>query len=373
MEKSKIKVLHISQAVGGIQTYINNIVINGSDEFQHAIACPESDLSDLSKKLGLQTFIIPFVRNPNIFIDLLCLFKLMNILKIYEPQVIHTHSAKGGVIGRFAAFIVGKKRVVIYTPHAFAHLGFLGIKKRIYLSIEKIAKHWTEVLLAVSDSEKNRAINEVGFKDYNVKVVANSINIYYDKTQFYRDYSFKNHIGMIARLNYQKNPEMFIDVAINIHKIYPKIKFSILGAGLFDFLKPKLLNKIKKKNCRSYIELLNWGDGKSANEYLKNLDIFILTSKFEGLPFSLLEAMSLGLPVVVTNVDGNKDVVINEVNGYIVDDGNVEMMTKRIISLIENESLRKVIGQSARNHIVNNFNATDKIKEIEKIYNLLKR
>ena len=373
MEKSKTKVLHISQAVGGIQTYINNIVINSSNEFQHAIACPESDLSDLSKRLGLQTFIIPFVRNPNIIKDLFCLFKLMKTIQIYEPQIIHTHSAKGGTIGRLSAFIVGKKRIVIYTPNAFAHLGFLGIKKRMYLLIEKIAKHCTEVLLAVSESEKNRAINEVGFNDYNVKVVANSINIYHDKIQFYRDYSLKNHIGMIARLNYQKNPEMFIDVAINIHKIYPNIKFSILGAGLFDFLKPKLLNKIEKNNCTLFIELLNWGDSNSAEEYLKNIDIFVLTSRFEGLPFSLLEAMSLGLPVVVTNVDGNKDVVINEKNGYIVNDGNVEMMTKRIISLIENESLRKVIGQSARNHIVNNFNATDKIKEIEKIYNLLKR
>src|SRR5205823_5420155 len=128
---------------------------------------------------------VKFVRNVNLLQDLISFVKVVRVIIKIKPDVVHTHSAKGGIIGRLAAKCCFKK--VIHTPNAFSYLSFNGFKRMIFIMIECLAKPITNILLAVSHSEANRAYGEIGFEQDKIVTVLNSIPI--KNTEVQTDYS----------------------------------------------------------------------------------------------------------------------------------------------------------------------------------------
>ena len=363
LKDGKIRILHITQSYGGVQTYILNVIRNSDKQkYNYAVLCPRSELSRICKEWGVNVYCVNIKRSPH-FLDIICLIKIIVVIIKYNPDILHVHSAKAGVLGRLASFVTRKK--VIYTPHAFSYLGYSGFNRFIFRSIEKLFRSLTDVLLAVSNSEKEHAICELEYNAENVIVIPNSIELRHQKND--RHYKLCNTVGMIGRLIFQKNPLMFVNIALEIHAKYPQMKFFLLGEGYLDFLKKEVFYLIKKNKAEEFIKILKWGK-YDIEQFYNEIEIFILTSRFEGLPFALLEAMERGIPCVATSVDGNKDVIDNGINGFLVEDNSMSDMIEKLSLLIEYKNLRENIGIAGKKRIDEVFNIEKNIKLIENVY-----
>ena len=361
---NKIKVVHVTQSLGGVKTYIEHLFNYSSDDkFKYVIIAPEhSEFQNFCLSRGVTYYPVKIKRSINPVQEILVLFNIISILKKEKPDIIHTHSAKGGYLGRLAAKFVSAK--VIYSPHAFSFLSFKGAKRMIFYFLEYIARKWTDILLSVSFSEANRAIHEVGYEKNKVRVILNAIPV--EDTLPFRNYNKCFEIGMIGRLTYQKNPFLFLELASKILEKFPNIQFSILGAGLCDHLSDDINAYLVENKLQKKIKILTWGDNNKSKNYLKGIDIFLMTSVFEGLPFSLVEAMASGIPCVVSKVDGNTDVIQNLENGLAC--LSIDEFHKKIELLIESEELRRKFGQAGYRHVKEVHEIKKNVKLLEELY-----
>lgn len=364
---TKRKILHITQATGGVKTYVAHVmdyVQANAFEFV-AIAPADVHFEKFCSEHAVPYYIINLERGNNPFKNLGTLYQIVKVIKKEKPDIIHAHSAKGGFLGRLAAKLTGVN--VIYTPHAFSYLSFRGVKRSFFFMLEVMARKWTTLLLSISYSEAKRAISEVGYPEDRVKTILNSIPVapaYIPPLQ--RGYK---KIRMIGRLTAQKNPLLFLAIAKQLLDKYPHLEFSILGAGIHDDLTIEIEDYIKLHNMAANVRIERWGYINTSESFLREADIYLMTSTFEGLPFSLLEAMLAGVPCVVSKVEGNTDVIQNGENGFSC--LSVDEFCAKIELLITDEALRAQIGQAGRDYVIANHNIETNMMQLEQIYTQL--
>lgn len=233
--------------------------------------------------------------------DIKALWELYNILKkIDDIDIIHLHSSKAGFLGRIVSFLLGKSNKTIYTPHAisFLRLDVSPKKRKIFIWMEKFASLFGGKIVACSQSEKE-AIEEQGIR--NVTFINNGIKPLQAEKKV--NISDKIIIISVGRLSIQKNPKLFNDIALEFID-NPNIQFIWCGDG-----------ELKSELTSPNIKCTGWIERKELENYLANADIYLSTSLWEGLPLSVLEAMSIGLPVVLSDCVGNRDLVEN--NGFL--------------------------------------------------------
>jgi glycosyltransferase involved in cell wall biosynthesis len=310
-------------------------------------------------------------RGMNLINDVKCYFEIKKIIKTFGPDLVHVHSSKGGILGRMSARSCKVKS--IFTPHGLSYLSFTGVKRMFFFLVELFAKRYTDKILAVSNSEANRLVYEIGFNFDVIDVILNAT-----ETEKIHNSSSAHpllskeiiKIGTVSRLTYQKNPLLLIEVANKVvNGGFPysnKAHFYIFGSGLHDHLLDEINDKISDYNLSKQFHLLKWSDSNSVLKYLMELDIFILTSVFEGLPLSLLEAMELGKPALVSKCDGNNDVVNNNVNGFacMTDVHFVES----IDTLVNSFEVYCRISNAAQQYVRKNHNSVDFVIKLEEYY-----
>ena len=358
------KVLHIGQDTGGVKTYIAQTFEHSSDMYEFSIIAPANKtFQAYCKKKSINYYPVDLHRGGNPLKTLIGISKIIRIIHKEDPDIIHTHSAKGGFLGRLAGKLTASKNV-IYTPHAFSYLSFSGPKRMAFYLLETMAVKWTSVLLAISYSEANKAIHELGYKKRDVKMVLNSVELPGTDRLVPANQNLK--IRLIGRLTVQKNQIQFLEIANQVLKKHPAIQFSILGAGIHDDQSPEINKYLQKHDLTGKINIEKWGDAGKSRKFLEDTDIYVMTSLFEGLPYSLLEAMALGIPCVVSDVEGNKDVIRNYENGFSC--LTVESFCEKIELLINNPELRERIGNAGRQYVEKHHNiATNKIL-LERVY-----
>jgi len=358
----KIKILHLLHSVGGVDIYARQITENIDPENIENIIVSQPLTSEQrfydSNGNLLKCYSISIGREINPLYDLLALIKCVYIISIEKPDLIHAHSSKGGALARLSALFFKIK--VLYTPHAFSFLSAKNyFKKNIYILIEKSLKTSNTILLATSNSEKNLAINTVGFNPFKVLVLNNAVNPISSK-ELAPNQIHSNYICTIARPSYQKNLEMLLEVFLSVSNKHKEIHLYIIGAGEYSPSLNKINQIISDYSLEQRITILPWIPRKRALSILKNSKIYVSTSRYEGMPFSVIESMSLKVPCVLTDTDGNRDLVVDGFNGYIIKDMNIEQMSAKICTLIENNSKRKQLGENAhayykKHHLLSNF------------------
>lgn len=315
-----MKVLHITESLGGgVYTYFNdlsefmlskgfnkgieNILIYSPKRVELDKVKMQNELSEafLLHEVCMEREISPFK-------DLKAVFNLIREIKKIQPDILHLHSSKAGVLGRIASIFFPKIKVY-YTPHGYSFVreDISKSKKKLFWNIEKyVSRIFGGTTIACGDTEYEFAEklgpsllirNGVRTNDISEFKLAGNNNINNGEII----------IGTIGRLSAQKNPELFNQVA----RYFPEIKFIWIGDG-------ELRNSLNSNNIR----VTGWLDKKDVLEITNSFNIYIQTSLWEGLPFTILEAMSLGKPIVATNVIGNKDAVLNGVNGYLCNNAN---------------------------------------------------
>lgn len=379
-----MKILHIGNLKSGIDTYVRNTVALASDKFEFVIVNGADDNSKPYMRHGKQvkTYSIDMYRALNPVKDIKAVMQAIKIIKKEKADLVHCHSAKGGVIGRFAAFLTGTK--VVYTAHAFSFLSAESAKKKqIFLLLEKIAK-LNSYLLACSDSERELGIKVVGFNEEKAFAWNNAVPDA-DKgltriSQISRISSQKNeasdlpvpkegerYITSIGRPSYQKNPLFMVEVAHGIHLKHPDIKFYLLGVGFYSPMLEDMKRLIHQYDMDDTFYLLPWLSHEETLKYVKGSLLYFMTSLYEGLPISVIEAMSLGKAIVASDVLGNKDCVKDGYNGYLLP-LKEEVFVEKMNDLIENDEKRKEMEKNSRSYFESDFFVDNRIKALEEIY-----
>lgn len=379
-----MKILHIGNLKSGIDTYVRNTVALASDKFEFVIVNGADDNSKPYMRHGKQvkTYSIDMYRALNPVKDMKAVMQAIKIIKKEKPDLVHCHSAKGGVIGRFAAFFTGTK--VVYTAHAFSFLSAESAKKKqVFLLLEKIAK-LNSYLLACSGSERELGIKVVGFKEKKAFAWNNAVPDV-DKgltriSQISWISSQKNessdlpvpkvgerYITSIGRPSYQKNPLFMVEVAHGIHLKHPDIKFYLLGVGFYSPMLEDMKKLIHQYDMDDTFYLLPWLSHEETLKYVKGSMLYFMTSLYEGLPISVIEAMALGKAVVASDVLGNKDCVKDGYNGYLLP-LKEEVFVEKMNDLIENDEKRKEMEKNSRSYFETDFFIDNRIKALEDIY-----
>lgn len=379
-----MKILHIGNLKSGIDTYVRNTVALANDKFEFVIVNGADDNSKPYMRHGKQvkTYSIDMYRALNPLKDMKAVMQAIKIIKKEKPDLVHCHSAKGGVIGRFAAFFTGTK--VVYTAHAFSFLSAESAKKKqIFLLLEKIAK-LNSYLLACSGSERELGIKVVGFNEKKAFAWNNAVPDV-DKgltriSQISRISSQKNetsdlpvpkvgerYITSIGRPSYQKNPLFMVEVAHGIHLKHPDIKFYLLGVGFYSPMLEDMKKLIHQYDMDDTFYLLPWLSHEETLKYVKGSMLYFMTSLYEGLPISVIEAMSLCKAIVASDVLGNKDCVKDGYNGYLLP-LKEEVFVEKMNDLIENDEKRKEMEKNSRSYFESDFFIDNRIKALEEIY-----
>jgi len=325
------KVIYVVESfASGVYTFLAELSSSIALEYEVVIIyslrkeTPKNFKEDFSN--NIRFIEIDMCRGLNIYKNIKSLVQLIIILKKEKPQVIHLHSSKAGFLGRLACkinrFDMNK---VFYNPHGFSFLqrNESNFKRKLFYTLESVAGKLGGCIIGCSQGEMEQA-KKISNKCININ---NGINLKKideilreNNLNLNLDVKHKLRIGTVGRICHQKNPELFNEIASG----YPQYDFIWIGDGA---LKSKLLSE--------NIKVTGWAQREDVIKELLNIDIFILTSLWEGLPISLLEAMYLGKPVIVSNVIGNRDVVQDKINGYIAND--LQEYIKIINYITENE------------------------------------
>jgi glycosyltransferase involved in cell wall biosynthesis len=369
---AKIKVIHILHSVGGVDVSLRLITENlDASQFESIVVHGTTDTEKkfLNKKGDLlMEYRLPISREINFFSDLKSVVGAARILRKERPHVIHAHSAKGGVIARLATIFYPVK--VLHTPQAYSYLSVPnGLKKNVFLFIERMLKYRNSVLVASSNSERNRGIKEVGYKPENTRLFNNSINPIEKSTLHLGGIKLpKDFICTVGRPSFQKNIEMMIVVLKKLKQKDPAVHLIIMGVGEYSPNKDNVERLIKEYGLEDNITLIPWIEREKIFAIIDKAKVYISTARYEGLPYSIIESLALGKSCVVTNCDGNRDLVVDGYNGYVVEENSVDTMANRIFALLQDAELRQSFETNAFSHFNANFNIEQSIHKLESIY-----
>ena len=275
-------------------------------------------------------------RSINIAADLKAFFKLVKIIRDFRPDIIHTHTAKAGVLGRTAWILAGYKPKLVHTFHGHLLHGYFGkFKTFLVIQVEKILEKFTNKILVVGIKTAEDLIKVKITKWSKVSVMPPGLKIGQipDRNQVLKKYNLDDHFycTFLGRVTKIKNPERFLEVASIIQKSSSDLKFLIVGAG--DLME-NIENNIKINN----LPIFSLGWITNIEEILAITNLMILTSENEGMPLSLIQAGMVGIPSVATNVGSVSEVVKDNSTGYVVPE-NSSRIAEAIIKLASNKAL----------------------------------
>jgi len=281
--------------------------------------------------------------------DMKALIGLTKNIKRLNPDIIHTHSSKGGFLARVAGFLLRKNSRLLYTSHAI-HYPLIQepIKRKLYKYFEHIG-YWLGGTIVACGKEEYEIICKDITNGSGKRLIRISNGI--DTVQLTpKDYSVKNEkvkIGVVGRISLQKAPWVFADIAEKVNKKRDDVEFIWIGGGEDDDV--AMLNK-------AGVEVTGMLDRKEALKLIPSLDIYFQTSAYEGLSLALLEAQASGIPAVVTKIPGNDEVVQHGITGYVGEDE--EALMDQLEELINSREKREMMGVNSKKHTEENFSLT---------------
>jgi glycosyltransferase involved in cell wall biosynthesis len=367
----KIKIVHILHAVGGVDISLRFIIENiNTDGFENIIIHGKNDTEDSYKDRNshlLKEYKVSIYRDISLIRDTLALINVYKIIKKERPNLIHCHSTKGGIIGRLVGFMLNIN--VLHTPQAFSFLSTDNFfKKRIYLIIEKIFKFKNSYLLASSISESKLAIHKVHYDEKKILLFNNSIKPLDSYSELIINKTWPdNYICTVGRPSYQKNIELMVRVLKEVNKSLD-IHLVIMGVGHHSDKLETVKNLIKELGLEKSITLLDWTNRENVLNIIKHSKVYLSTARYEGLPYSVIEALALSKPCVVSDCDGNRDLIQNNYNGFVIQNEDIYEYSVKIKHLLNDNNLLNKLSANALISFNQNYNIKKNIKYLEQIY-----
>lgn len=376
----KVKVIHIitKLAIGGAQETVLMTVENLNKNAFDSVLISGIEVDDEGSLLDLvRRKKIPFspnkylVRAINPLKDLYCFWTLRNFISHQQGYIVHTHSSKAGIVGRFAAYLAGS-RIVIHTVHGWNFYQRRSTWGKILARvIERIVAKFTAKLICVSKEDVISGLkNRIGEKE-KYQVIRSGFKIDdFRKTTDKKDNIKieldlpleKKIVGTVGRLAYPKEPEDFIQIAQLISRRRDDTIFVHAGGGV---QRNAIERMIQELGLGRMVFLL--GPRKDIEKIFSIFDVFLLTSVWEGLPIVIPQAIASGVPVVSTDVGGIREIIKHGKGGFLTKPGNIHDLAFFVEKLLDDEELRsRFVTYSDK--IVNEFTHKRMIEDIENLY-----
>lgn len=381
----KVKIALISEALGGgVRRHIIDLMKSlDKDKFDIYFLYNSHRADDVMLEefpnlinLGIHLIEIKSLSNKIGLNDIVAFKNIYSVLKKINPDIVHCHSSKAGAVGRIAARLIGVK-FVYYTPHAyvFQNIYLSKIKKEIYIFIEKIlSRYFTTKTINVSLGEKHYALNHNIDKCdkfiviYNGIKENNSIGNIFIKNKLEREFKIETQImtiGVVSRVDEQKDPVTFINIAKETLNKYSDVKFIYVGDGdLYKTMKEQVLQEGLEE------KIIFTGFRKDTEDILGIFDIVLTTSLYEGMPYVLIESLASSLPIVATDVVGNNEIVVNNKNGLLFEVGNHMQGFNCLEKLIENKDMIEIMKLKSLEIYEDKFTLDVMMNKYEELYNI---
>jgi glycosyltransferase involved in cell wall biosynthesis len=310
-------------------------------------------------------------RSVSVVSDVRAFFALVAMIKKIAPDVIHTHTAKAGVLGRLAAILAGRSAKRVHTFHGhLLHGYFSGWKVKLVIAIEKFLAKRTDVLVAVGNQVKTDLLEAgIGKADqYRVfypglvepaKVAKEVARQQFDMA------SGDIYVAYVGRMTAIKRPDRLLNTAAEIKARNLPVKFIVAGEG-------DLFEATKRDSERRDLPVRFLGWRKDIGALFAASDIAILTSDNEGIPLTLIQAAQASLPIVATGVGSISDIVVHEVNGYLVD-SEPAALADALQKLAIDPVLREIMGKAGRERATRYFSLGKMSADHTELYQLLHR
>lgn len=330
----------------------------------YVLSKPGGPLVEEVKKNNFHYIPINSLRRNLSFWDVIAFIIMIRIFRKYRFDIIHTHSSKTGFLGRIAGHFARVPKI-IHTVHGFPFHQFQPrYVRKFYQAMERLASRFCDYVVFVNNSERELAIAKKIVSLNKALTIYNGIeppDINILKSSMKTD-NFV--IGSVLRFCKQKNVINTVKAAITVCRVNSKINFVFIGDGeeLNECI--KIVDDVK---MAERIQFPGWQT--NIFEWLIGFDVFLLFSKWEGLPISILEAMSVGLPIVASDIKGNNELV-NSRNGYLISVNDIDKLTKVLVSFPNKKELLNKLGDVSLKIVKEKFNLRSFITEYEKIYKL---
>jgi glycosyltransferase involved in cell wall biosynthesis len=298
-----------------------------------------------------------FKKEISFFSDIGAIRKLNEIVKSFQPDIVSLHSSKAGILGRIVARLNRIKNIVTVHGWSFSE-GVSPNRSRVYRFLERITFSLTDKFILVSNYDLELAMTNGFRKIEKFSVIHNGIEV----TRL-PDLELQNSgivkICMVARFDEQKDQQSLIRAAAHLNNIV----IDFYGDG------PRLaFCKDLARELQVEEKVIFHGFSTDVKSALQSADIFALISNWEGFPISTLEAMEAGLPVVVSDVGGAGECVVDGVNGFLVPRGDVDEITQRLKLMVCDPDLTKKMGTASRRIFVEKFTVQTMINQTLDIY-----
>jgi glycosyltransferase involved in cell wall biosynthesis len=339
----------------------------------------EGNMDYLAERLGVRPQLIEWLRRKPGLYDLRALLALMRTMRAQRPDIVHTHAAKGGTLGRLAALLVARRAVLVHTFHGHSlSRYFLPMQARLYAWIERMLARRTECLIAVSQEVRDELV-ELGVAPADrVEVVRLGFDLSHftpdDDERAQRRSAVRAELGvgedervvtLIARLVPIKRVDRFLRVARMLSD-EENVRFVVVGDGeMRDELQ-------RSRAAQSLGDRLIWmGFRRDVADVCFASDIVVLTSDSEGTPVSLIEAQAAGVPVVGTAVGGVATVVDHGKTGFVVERVHEDHFAAAIAELLADPERAEAMGAAGRERVTATFSLDRLVDDLDGLYRRL--
>lgn len=284
-----------------------------------------------------------------------------NVVKENQIQVIHANSTFAGVLIYFYKMLYNSNIRVIYTPHGYYSFKPMGnIKTKFVKYVERKINSICVKVIHVSKSEETEALKS------NISTKQQSIVIFNGVEEPIKHKKINNDkftIINMARVDEQKNPHAFVEFAKRIVEENPNVQFIWAGDGKYL---EQMRDKVKLLQLESYIQFIGHINDKDA--LLCQADLYFSTSYYEGLPFSVIEAMSYGVPLLLSNKVGHQDLIKNNKNGLLYDLHDFRTVSEFINAIYYNEEKKAYLSTNSYKVFKESFSIEMMLKNTEDLY-----
>lgn len=359
-----LRVLHVitDTNVGGAGRYLLNLL--GSRAFGGLdvwVACPHGELGRRIDALGVSRV---EVSAGDVSWSWSLLGELRAVIRRLRPHVVHTHAS---LAGRVAARLAGVP--VLYTKHNVVRIPTsAGVVPPPAGPVKRVFNRWSGRLLAdriiAVSGAVARELVEAGFDPRQVVTIPNGIDLRpFAAAGAVRRRPFGYRVGTAARLSPQKGLDVLIEAAARVVRQEPRARFVIGGEGPE---RPRLEEMIRARGLADRVVLPGFVDDVPG--FLADLDVYVLSSRYEGLPLAVLEAMAAGLPVVATDVGGVREAVVDGQTGVLVPAGDPVALAGAILELLRDPDRARALGRAGRQRAEAEFDAELMASRVTELY-----
>jgi len=333
----------------------------------------EGSLIEAVIKRNVPLEILPeLVREINPYKDLIALIKMYAIMKKGRYKVVHTHSSKAGILGRLAAKFAGVP-LIVHTVHGWSfHERMSSVRRNVFVILERIFAKITNIMIVVTKEDINKGLS-FGIGNHDLyRLVRSAIPLDefnpadVDKFAVLKELGIPQDaliMGNVGRLSEQKNPLDWMRVAKLVSEKIPNCYFLLVGDG-------PLRQDVERFGAELGIaeKVKFTGIRRDVSRLLAAMDVFVITSLWEGLPRVIPQAMLMELPVVANIADGTVEAIEPGKTGYLCNPGQIEEMAAYCVDLLENPKKCMEMGKMGREHALVEFDLNKMIRQIEELY-----